>query len=77
MTANHGATRYPRYGIKCADGDEIEMIVDFNALTIKYIIQGVDYGIAYKDIPVGKYRPLVHLHRAGACVQLLYHSVTM
>merc|ERR1712176_386990 len=44
-----------KYGVKCNTGDIVEMFVDFDELTLKYSVNGIDQGVAYKIQP-GSYR---------------------
>ena len=63
-------SRYKSYGVKCNDNDIVEMIIDFDKRTIKYIINGKDYGVAFKELPKRKYRPLVHMYNTQWLRQL-------
>ena len=36
-----------RYGIRCKENDIIEMYVDFTGQTVKYSVNGKDYGVAF------------------------------
>ena len=46
----------PQYGKKCEEGDIIEICLDFDALTLKLIINGEDMGISHNDIEDTEYR---------------------
>ena len=44
--ANPPGHRWRNYGIICKTGDIIEMVVNFDKLQMKYIINGKDYGLS-------------------------------
>ena len=57
LTDDNGDQDYgTAYGRECKAGDVIDMFVDFEANTIRYHVNGKDYGIAFKNIKPGKYR---------------------
>ena len=58
------------YGIKCNDGDIIEMICDMDKLELKFIINNTDYGKAF-DIKKAKYRAVVDMMGSGDSIMLL------
>merc|ERR1712228_112001 len=58
------------YGVKCKQGSIIQMIVNFNDLTIKYIIDEVDCGKAF-DIESAEYKCAVTLYPKGTQIELL------
>lgn len=61
LTTKHGnLSSANTYGKGCKTGTVIEMILDMNNLSLKYIIDGVDYGKAF-DVEVCKYRLCVFL----------------
>ena len=60
-----------KYGIPCVEGDIIEMELDLNNLTIKYIINGKDYGIAFNNIENCNYRAAVTIDGGGSSITLL------
>ena len=64
-----------RYGGKCRKGDEIEMIVNFNALSLSYKVNDVDQGEAFKIDRRTKYRGACSLHHVEDSIELLhYHT---
>ena len=62
--------RYVKYAEACRDGTIVDMIVDFDKLSISYMVNGKDYGKAY-DIEPGKYRAAVYLYYEGDSYQLI------
>ena len=52
---------YKDYGEECPDGTIIDMTVNFDELSLSYMINGKDYGKAY-DITPGRYRAAVYLY---------------
>merc|ERR1712048_731827 len=54
-------TKYYVTGRKCKSGDIIEMICDFNKLTLRYKINDKDCGIAFNNIQKCAYRAAVHV----------------
>ena len=60
-----------QYGKICEDGDIVEMIVDLKKHTLRYEINGKDYGVMHKDIIPCNYRAAVYLYGAGTAVELL------
>ena len=63
------------YGIKCKDNDIIEMIVNFESLTISFKINDEDFGTAFK-IENTEYRAAVRLPTTGSQLTLLsYNSI--
>ena len=66
---SNGSTK-DLFGIKCKEGSIIEMILDYNNLSLSYIIDGVNYGKAF-DVDNAKYRAAVYTCSEGDIVQLL------
>ena len=72
----HG--RFFGYGCKisdqnvfpCKDNAEIKMILDFDDLSLRFIINGKDYGKCY-DIKPGKYRAVVYIYAIGDSVEIV------
>ena len=60
-----GYTSDKIYGEKCVTGDVITMILDLEALQLKYCINGKDYGTAFKDIECTEYRACVSGYSVG------------
>ena len=60
------------YGEKCGKKTIIEMILDFDDLSLKYKINGKDYGVSHK-IRKGLYRAAVYMCLEGDRVDLLRH----
>ena len=65
-----GFTIGTKYGVRCNEGDVIEMILDFDDLSLSFRINGTDYGKAF-DIKQNKYRAAVFLKQMGDTVRLL------
>ena len=68
---NGGYTGYKKYGVQSKNGDIIEMILDLDNYTLKYIVNGKDYGFAYDDIEKCKYRAALYMWYEGDTVTLL------
>ena len=60
-----------RYGKEVTSGDIVEMHCDMNKLELSFSVNGVDYGVAYKDIEKTEYKVAVNLYRSGDTVTLL------
>ena len=70
-------TSRTRYGTReCASGDIIEMILDFNKLTLSYTVNGDinNWGIAWKNIEQTSYRAVVSANQAGDGIQFLSYQ---
>ena len=65
-----GRTIGRKYGTQCKNGTIIEMILDLNDLTLRYIMDGVDYGKAF-DVERCEYRAAVYLMADGDSITLL------
>ena len=61
---------YCEYGIRCNNGDIIEMELNMDERCLKYIINGKDYGVAF-DVPRGNYRAAVYLYKTGNKLRIL------
>ena len=59
-----------KYGQILKQKDVIEMIVNFNDLTLKYIINNKDYGVAFK-IEETEYKAAVNIKIIDDSIQLL------
>ena len=59
-----------KYGSICKAGSIIEMILDLDRSTLRYIIDGMDYGIAH-DVEKAEYRARVCLVQPGESVTML------
>ena len=57
---NNGATqkggKVKKYGEKFKAGDKVSIILDMNAKSLSFLLNGEDQGIAFKNIPSGDYR---------------------
>ena len=60
-----------KYGVKARSGDIVEMHCDMNRLELSFRVNGIDYGVAYKDIEKTEYRAAVNLCDNNAIVTLL------
>ena len=58
------------YGIKCDQGDIIEMFVDMNKLELSYVVNGQDFGVAFK-IRDSYYQAAINLFCTGDSITLL------
>ena len=59
-----------KYGKICQNGDIVEMILNLDDLTLKYIINDTDYGVAY-NIEKTSYKAAIYMYGRGSCIQLL------
>ena len=62
------------YGVACNDGDTIKMILDMNELTLTYVINGKDYGAAFRNIDRANYKAVVYMasySNCESCVELI------
>ena len=62
--------RYPQ----CYSGDIIEMILDFNDLSLSYKINGIDQGKVFQNIQHTEYRAAITFSNHGDSVTLLYYN---
>mmetsp|Transcript_38505 Transcript_38505/g.34062 ORF Transcript_38505/g.34062 Transcript_38505/m.34062 type:complete len:849 (+) Transcript_38505:175-2721(+) len=57
---NTGATqkggKVKKYGEKFKSGDKVSIILDMNAKSLSFILNGDDQGVAFKNLPSGDYR---------------------
>lgn len=60
-----------KYGQILKNGSIIDVIFDGNKHTLKYKIDGIDFGIAYQRIPVGKYCLAVTMTQKNDQMQLI------
>ena len=51
-----------KYGIKCKNGDIIQMILDLDKLALSFKVNGVDYGVAFNNIKQAKYKAAIWLY---------------
>jgi len=61
------------YGQSCFGVKEVDMILDFDALELKFAINGTDYGKAF-DIERTTYRAAVNLSQVKDSVELLQYD---
>ena len=54
-------SQYRDYGEKCKDGVIVDMTVDFDALSLSFMVNDKEYGKAF-DIEPGKYRAACYLY---------------
>ena len=66
--------RIMRYGIRCKQGDVVVMILDLNKLELKYKVNDIDYGVAYKDVEQTSYRAGISGYGAYPTYQLLSYN---
>ena len=60
-----------KYGQILTTNSIVDIIFNCNKHTLKYIINGNDYGIAYQHIPVGKYCLAVTMTQKNDQIQLI------
>eukprot|EP01084_Bolivina_argentea_P272107 463193_1 len=58
------------YGVICKNNDIVEMELNMNTLTLKYVINDIDYGTAY-NVRKARYRAAVFMFGKGDSVSLL------
>merc|ERR1712228_498646 len=73
-STNQKIKKETKYGELLRNGSIVDVILDCNAHTLKYKINGKDYGIAYHHIPSGKYCLAVTMTQKNDRVQLLSYS---
>ena len=59
------------YGIIVKSGDIVEMHCDMEKLELSFAVNGVDYGVAYKDIAECEYKAAIALYSADEMISLL------
>eukprot|EP01084_Bolivina_argentea_P155394 270790_1 len=67
---NEEITKPYYYGVKCKVNDVIEMQLNLNALTLKYIINNCDYGVSHK-VKNDRYIAAINLKHKGDSITLL------
>ena len=50
------------YGKRCVEGDIVDMILNFNNLTLRYKMNDKEYGNAFENIEYGPYRAAVSVY---------------
>ena len=58
------------YGKMLKQGDIIEMIINMDNLTLKFIINGTDYG-KISDLKPGKYRAAIYMYQVGNTLKIV------
>ena len=53
------------YGKLCKQDDIVDMILDFNKLQLRFKINGIDYGVAFKNIETTTYRAAITLFNSA------------
>eukprot|EP00483_Globobulimina_turgida_P006279 UN06289 len=61
------------YGLAINDGGVIEMHVDFDALTLSFSINGIEFGVSH-NIKDGKYRAAVSISAKNTKIELLSYT---
>ena len=64
----------PRYGEVCDNGDVITMILDLEALQLKYIVNGKDFGVAFDKIEATEYKATVSGYGERTVYKLLSYK---
>lgn len=59
------------YGKHAKDGDIVEMIVDLEKMTLRYLINEEDQGIAHENIFKDRYRVAVYLYEIDCKIELI------
>ena len=67
-------TKENSYRKPCVTGDVIEMTLDLDERTIRFNVNEVDLGIAYKDIEQVSYRAAVGLYMEDDSIQLIFYQ---
>lgn len=62
------------YGETVKVGSIIQMTLDLKDLTISYIINDEDYGVAFKEIEKSKYSAVITSYHGDNCVELLKYE---
>merc|ERR1712187_712572 len=65
-----GNGKFKDYGIKCKVGDIIDMILNFDDLSLSFKINGTNYGKAF-DIKQEKYRAAAYMNCRGDVIKLI------
>ena len=71
ISADGGNAGGGNYGKRCKGGDIIELCLDFNAFTLKLIINGEDMGISHNEIEDTKYRVALCTFHTGSIIEML------
>ena len=58
---------------RCVEGDVVEMILDLDALELKYAVNDVEYGVAFK-VENTSYRAVVSAYGDGDVLELLSYK---
>ena len=70
-TYNEANAWYKQYGKKCKSGDIIDMVLDFDDLSLSFSINDKSYGKAHENIEITQYRAAVYLYTANHKIELL------
>lgn len=65
---NHYRTQI--YGKCLQHNDTVTMCLDLDRLELRFIINNIDYGVAYK-VKKGRYRPVIMMYDIGDTIELL------
>ena len=64
--------KYNNYPGNLKEGDIIEVIVDMSDRILSFTINGIDYGVAFNDIPVKeKLYPIVLINNINQIVEIM------
>ena len=63
-----------KYGVRCKNGDIIEMILNLNTLCLSYKINEKNYGTAFKNIENTSYRAAITFFVNGEKVTLISYK---
>ena len=67
-------TSYTKGNKVCVSGDIIGMILNLNAMTLSYIVNDEDWGVAYDDIEQTAYRAVVSANCKGDAIQFISYE---
>ena len=71
----HSSGKYGKR--KFGTGDVIEMVLDFNKGEVRYIVNGDDQGVAFKDIKQVTYTAAVSTIEKGDSIEILQYSCSL
>jgi len=71
MTGKVPSVSPVEYGKRCVGANVVEMVLDLDALTLKFVINGTDYGKAFDVERGSRYRAAINLSQIKDSVELL------
>ena len=70
-TGGSTTNRTHKYGKECVAGDIVHMILDLDGMKLRFKVNDIDYGIAYRKIKKSKYRAAVWLYAKSDSVTII------